>query len=88
MNEAFRGRLRLDNQPGYSLAGFGRNLIRKGETVRVSVSIDRDSFKTVLSDGSKELLHGKYTIYVGGSQPDSLSSRLTGAAPLSMDVEI
>lgn len=88
MNEAFLGRLSLDNQPRYSLAGFGRNLIRKRETVRVSVSIDRDSFKTVLSDGSKELLHGKYTIYVGGSQPDSLSSRLTGAAPLSMDVEI
>ncbi len=88
MNDVFLGRMAMDDQPRYSLAGFARNLIKAGETVRISIPLEKESFETVLTDGMRELLSGKYIIYIGGSQPDELSKRLTGSAPLNIEINI
>ena len=88
MNDAYLGKMEIDNQPKWSLAGFERISLNAGEKKRITVELDKDSFKTVLSDGSKELLHGKYTIYVGGSQPDELSRNLTGSSPISIEIDL
>ena len=87
-NSEYLGRMALDNQPKYCLVGFERNQLKKGETKRVSIVIDKEEMRTVLSDGTKVLLQGRYTIYAGGSQPDPVSERLLGTAPMSMDIEI
>ena len=87
-NSEYLRRMALDNQPKYCLVGFERNQLKKGETKRVSIVIDKEEMRTVLSDGTKVLLQGRYTIYAGGSQPDPVSERLLGTAPMSMDIEI
>ena len=85
-NEEYLGRMAIDNQPKYKLVGFVRTAVKSGETVRVTISIDKSELETVLSDGTRALLHGTYTVYVGGSQPDEVSAELLGAAPLSTDI--
>ncbi|MCR4608089.1 MAG: glycoside hydrolase family 3 C-terminal domain-containing protein [Eubacterium sp.] len=87
-NGEYLGRMEIDNQPKYKLVGFARTFVKAGETVRVSIDVDKNELMTVLSDGSRALLRGKYDIYVGGSQPDAVSERLLGAAPLSATVEL
>ena len=87
-NGEYLGRMAIDNQPRYCLAGFERSFIKKGETKRVSAVIDKEELRTVLSDGSKVLLKGTYTVFAGGSQPDEVSKRRLGTAPLSMTIEL
>ena len=87
-NGEYLGRMEIDNQPKYKLVGFARTFVKAGETVRVSIDVDKNELMTVLSDGSRVLLRGKYDIFVGGSQPDAVSERLLGAAPLSATVEL
>jgi hypothetical protein len=43
---------------------------------------------SVLDDGSRKVLPGQYTIFVGSSQPDNRSVELLGQAPLSKTVTI
>lgn len=87
-NGEYLGRMEIDNQPKYKLAGFARTAVKAGETVKLTIDIDKNELMTVLSDGSRALLRGRYNVYVGGSQPDAVSERLLGAAPLCETVEI
>lgn len=73
-----------ENQPVYSLAGFGRRTLRPGEICKIECTLDIRDLQTVLEDGTRTLLKGTYTVYAGGSQPDPLSQSLTGKSCLRM----
>ena len=66
------------NQPKYSLAGFERVTLEPGEFKVVQFDFNSRLFSTVLENGKRVNLKGKYKIYVGGQQPDTRSKELTG----------
>ena len=66
------------NQPKYSLAGFERVTLEPGELKVVQFDFNSRLFSTVLENGKRVNLKGKYKIYVGGQQPDTRSKELTG----------
>lgn len=77
-NEAWREQLVPDNQPLRSLCWFGRVTVPAGETVTVPFAIAKSAFESVLEDGSRAVLRGRYTLYAGGCQPDGRSQMLIG----------
>ncbi len=77
-NRAYMDRFDSENQPRYSLCWFKRVQVASGQSVRVPFELSREAFETVLEDGSRALLAGRYTVYAGGSQPDARSRELLG----------
>lgn len=64
--------------PNYSLCGFKRITLRAGESKTVAADIPKEFF-TVVGENGKRIKDGiGFTLYAGFSQPDALSSRLTG----------
>ena len=76
------------NQPKYSLAGFARVSLAAGESKVVDITLGEMAFDTVLEDGRRVKLSGSYKVYVGGQQPDSRSTALTGSECLETVVNI
>ncbi len=73
--------------PNYSLCGFKRINLKKGEKREVELEIPDDSF-TVVNDDGKRLKDGTgFTLYGGFSQPDKLSCQLTGASCVEISCE-
>ncbi len=60
-----------------ALCGFKRVHVPAGESVRVSVPLDRNAF-TVVNDDGQRVDCARATLFVGGSQPDGRSLELTG----------
>jgi beta-glucosidase len=54
-----------DNQPIKSLCAFKRVSLKKGESKKVSLEITGHSLTTVLDDGTRKFLPGKYIFTVG-----------------------
>ena len=77
-----------ENQPVWSLAGFKKVSLKAGEEQEVTIALYPDSFDTVLEDGRRVRLNGRYVIYAGGHQPDERSEKLTGTKCLSQDLTI
>ncbi|WP_143316226.1 glycoside hydrolase family 3 C-terminal domain-containing protein [Clostridium sp. HBUAS56017] len=72
----------------YSLSGFKRVELKKGESKTVSIKIDKKSFEAVNDKGERILDSKKFKLFVGISQPDSRSIRLIGITPLEADIEV
>jgi len=87
-NDDYTSNIDVDNQPKYSLCGFKRVSIDAGENKNVELKLSKKAFTTVLENGERVLLKGKYKLYVGTSQPDERSVKLTGKKPLEVEVEI
>lgn len=72
----------------HSLCGFERFHIVKGGVETVEFTIPWEHFLSVDDNGDK-VLHGKnYELYVGISQPDEVSTALTGTKPITISVEV
>lgn len=69
--------------PEYQLCGIFSVELKKGESKTVEVELDKYFIKAVLEDGNRVAPDGKITLFVGGHQPDELSSKLTGYSCLS-----
>lgn len=67
-----------DNQPGPGLCWFGRVTVPAGKSVTVPFRIAVREMESVMEDGSRAALAGRYTLYAGGSQPDARSRELLG----------
>ncbi len=67
------------------LCGFQRVRLAANESKAVCVELDKDAL-CVIDDEGRKVAIGHGTLYVGGSQPDALSVRLTGAAPVAIRV--
>lgn len=64
--------------PHFQLCAVKAIRLESGESKMISVDIDRYWLKAVLPDGTRTDPDGEITLYIGGSQPDRVSSELTG----------
>ncbi len=55
--------------PIHTLVGFSRVRIAAGATQRVHFTLAARAWSEVLADGERAILPGRYTLFVGGSQP-------------------
>ena len=67
-----------DNAPNPQLKYLKKVHLEKEETALVDLCIPADAFGLYGEDGKKAVQPGKYSVYVGTSQPDSRSLQLTG----------
>ncbi len=68
--------------PVWQLSGAKRICLEPGQSVRVSFQINADQLSIVNDEGKRVFEPGDYEIYIGGSQPDARSIKLTGKKPL------
>jgi beta-glucosidase len=77
-----------EGAPIQSLAGFERVHLEPGATKQVTLKIAARSISTVDNDGNRSIVAGKYTLTVGGAQPQETQTKseagftVTGTAPL------
>lgn len=72
----------------YSLCGFERFHITEGGKETVALTIPWEHFLTVDDFGDKVLYGKKYELYIGISQPDEVSTSLTGTKPVTVSIEL
>ena len=61
--------------PLRSLQGFTREFLKAGASARVQFTLKQSQYTTVQADGSATVTPGKYSVYVGGSQPGDPAAR-------------
>lgn len=54
-----------DSVPNRSLCGFQRVRLEPHENKTVRIPVPSAAFQTVLSDGSREVLPGRFTLFAG-----------------------
>nr|MBP7402792.1 glycoside hydrolase family 3 C-terminal domain-containing protein [Clostridia bacterium] len=74
--------------PNFQLCGFKRVTLEPGETKQVECPIDPASLQIVLEDGRRVGHAGRFELFVGGSQPDALSTELTGKAVRKVEFQV
>ena len=74
--------------PNHSLCAFARLALAKGEKATVTLPLRDSAFAAVDADGRWCKLGKRYTLYVGGSQPDPRSVALVGQEPLAIEVTL
>lgn len=67
--------------PNYQLKGLKKVALKSGETKEVEIELEAAAFALYDEDAKLMLNEGKYTVYVGTSQPDARSIALTGKTP-------
>lgn len=77
-----------DAPPYPVLCGFRRVELRQGERKTVSVKLKDKVFTTVDDNGVRSVTAKEFTIYGGTSQPDPVSSSLTGNECLSLSIRM
>ncbi|MGD0737326.1 MAG: glycoside hydrolase family 3 C-terminal domain-containing protein [Terracidiphilus sp.] len=65
--------------PIHSLVGFQRVEIGAGATREVTIPIDPRSLSSVDDQGNRAILEGKYTLVVGGAQPQDTQAKSEAA---------
>ena len=77
-----------DAVKNHSLCAFRRVTLKAGEKQTVTLPIAATAFQAIGADGKPTNLGKRFTLYVGGSQPDNRSVQLTGQKPLEIAVEV
>ena len=72
--------------PNPRLCAFARVRLAAGEKRRVALELAPEAFTVVDETGARVRPGGPYSLYVGGSQPDARSARLTGERPLRIQM--
>jgi len=67
--------------PKWSLKGVEKTSLKPGETKRITFLLEEKVLAFSDENGELKIFPGEYTVYLGGSSPDSRSIEL-GAAPL------
>lgn len=70
--------------PHHSLCSFKRIHLKRGEQKTVEFNISPKAMTLVNEEGRRYVENGDFKLFVGGAQPDSVSSRLNGKAPLEL----
>ena len=77
-----------DAVPNFSLCGFRRVFLAKGEEKEIAITVPAKAFTAVNDDGERIYAGERFTLYVGTSAPDERSTELTGKKPLSMEITL
>ncbi len=64
--------------PHHNLRGFQRLAIEPGQSQQVRFELGAKDFSLIDDSGRRLLEPGRFKLFVGGSQPDTVSARLTG----------
>jgi len=75
-------------QPRYHLCAVGNVTLQPGEMQRLRLTIPMEALYTYRSDGSRAVEKGRYTLWVGGGQPDKRTEALTGNKVLMGSFEL
>jgi len=73
----------IDGAPLRSLLGFQRISLKPGETQDVKFELNPRAFSLVSPDGSRSIVPGSYSVWVGGGQPGT--SAAGASAPLKIE---
>ncbi|SFR78416.1 glycoside hydrolase family 3 N-terminal domain-containing protein [Anaeromicropila populeti] len=79
-------KVNCENTPNPQLKAFAKAALQPGEEKRISFHLPADAFSLYDDKGTKRVLDTTYTIFVGGSQPDARSIKLTGKKPLEINI--
>jgi beta-glucosidase len=74
----------LEDSPNAQLKAFTKVYLQPGEEKTVQLHLPIEAFALFDDNGKQKVSYGDYTVYVGGSQPDTRSIKLTGQKPLQM----
>lgn len=77
-----------ERTPVHKLCGMRRISLKPGETQKVSFTVKADQFSVITREGEHIWESGKFTVFVGGCQPDAYSVSLYGKEPASLTVEL
>ena len=78
----------LKDAPKAQLKGLKKAAVKKNETKHVEITLTDKAFALYNEDGEMVLTKGSCKIYVGSSQPDARSRKLTGNSPVEFEVKI
>eukprot|EP01043_Picozoa_sp_COSAG02_P066583 COSAG02_NODE_10413_length_1946_cov_1.282079_2_plen_82_part_00 len=56
--------------PKQNLIGFTKIEIEKGDSKTLNLDVDSEQIATAMPDGTRKIVPGKYTLSVGGHQPN------------------
>lgn len=91
-DEVIQGYLKYHGEtfekPQMYLCYFKRVQMDSREEIVVEFDINRKQLESVLEDGSRKVLPGIYTLFIGGNAPDERSVELTNQVPLNVSFEI
>lgn len=71
--------------PNPILCGFARVNLNAGEAKEIALSVAHASLTVVDDAGNRVFPGGRFSLYVGTSQPDARSRELTGVSPVKME---
>lgn len=72
----------------HALAGFKRIALKAGEEKKVTVKVAGKAFMVYNEAGDRVVDGSKYSVYAGVSQPDAVSTKLTGTEPVMVDITL
>lgn len=72
--------------PNAQLKGIRKVTLKPGESKEISVKLPLEAFALYDEQAVNRVSEGNYLIYIGGSQPDSRSEKLTGKKIASLQV--
>ena len=78
----------IEGAPVRQLKGLKKLYLAPGESRVTTIKLDNAAFSLFDRDGVLKLNKGSYRVYLGDSQPDELSRRLTGKKCDQINVEI
>ncbi len=76
-----------EGTPNAQLKGIRKVALKPGESREVSVKLPLEAFGLYDEQAVNRVLTGDYVVYMGGSQPDGRSERLTGKKVASVGVK-
>lgn len=74
--------------PRWQLRGIKKLFLKAGEEIEVQFTLTPRQMALIDYNGKCILEPGKFTVFVGGSQPDERSRQLTGTEVLQADFEV
>ena len=75
-----------DGTPNAQLKGLKKVALAPGEAKDIVIPLSAAAFSLCGEDGSRCVEPGRYSVFVGQSQPDARSQELLGSAPLRLSV--
>ena len=76
-------KVRQEGAPNWQLKGLKKVFLNPGELKTISIELRDTAFGLYDNEGNLIIQEGEYEVYVGTSQPDARSIRLTGKKPFS-----
>ncbi|BCJ97911.1 glycoside hydrolase family 3 C-terminal domain-containing protein [Anaerocolumna chitinilytica] len=73
--------------PNPQLKAFRKVYLAPGEKKELNIELPHTAFSLCDENGIGKVLPGKYTVYVGTSQPDTRSRALTGREPAAFEIK-